>query len=496
MVFIAPRNTAPVPSFTITAPETLTNRTISFDASGSFDPDGYITKWLWNYGDGKTGSGKVSAHKYIHPGTFTITLTVEDNGTKQNSTSQNITLTIAPNLSPISLINVNGKTTIGAGETMIFDGRASYDPDGSIVNYTWDFGDSTYKYSAYVTKSFSAAGQATVKLMVRDNMGAIGTATQIITVTPPPIKNNPPTALFTMTPSSPVDTGTQVTFDASASSDKDGRITDYQWLFGDGTTGQGKVVTHTYTNNMIYQITLTVIDDGQETGSISKDLSVSNRAPTAVIKTSKESALTFESLTFDASGSFDPDGLVRTFTWVFGDEKVTKTGKIVTYAFTKPGNEKVTLKVMDDDGAFGSVNITFKVNNRAPVAKALTPITKLEGQQIILDATASSDVDGTITSYNWLLTGFSPSSATGKIVPLQAPTLNKGESTRVYTFTLTVTDDIGAVSNEFLVNVTIVKKPVPPPTPKTKGFIPGFDAVLAVASVGVAVSIIALRKRK
>jgi PKD repeat protein len=498
MVYIAPKNDAPIPVFTITAPELLTNRSISFDASGSYDNDGYITKWLWTYGDGKTGSGRTVSHKYIQPGFYVVTLTIEDNGTKQNSTNQNFTLTVAPNLAPIANINVNGKTEVVAGETMIFDARASYDPDGSIANYTWDFGDSTYKYSAYVTKVFAetVVGQVTVKLTVRDNLGAMTTATQVIMVKAPPIKNKPPSAQFSMTPASPVETGTQITYDGTGSADSDGTITGYQWLFGDGTTAEGRTVTHTYTNNMVYQVTLTVIDNGGETGTTSHDMTVVNRAPSALIKTSKDSALTFETITFDASTSSDPDGVLRTYTWVFGEEKVTKTGKIVTYAFVRPGNAKVTLKVIDDDGAIGTVDITFKVNNRPPVAKAQGDLTMLEESQFTLDGSGSTDVDGTIATYAWDLPNFSPASQSGKIVSLQAPKLDKKETTRTYSFKLTVTDDSGVLSNEFHFNVTVVKKPVTPPEPKVKGFIPGFDAVLVVATLGVAVTIITLRKKR
>jgi large repetitive protein len=498
MLFIAPKNTAPVPAFTITAPEMLTNRTISFDATGSFDPDGYITKYLWAFGDGKTASGKSVSHKYLQPGQFKVTLTIEDNGTKQNSTSQNLTLTIAPNLPPIANINVNGKVDVIAGETMIFDGRASYDPDGSIANYTWDFGDSTYKYSAYVTKAFaeSAVGQVTVKLTVRDNKGAMTSTQVILMVKAPPTKNKPPTAQFSMNPVSPVETGTQLTFSAQGSTDTDGTITGYQWLFGDGTTAEGQSVTHIYNNNMVYQVTLTVIDNGGETGTISKDLTVVNRAPIAAIKTSKSSALTFDTITFDGGVSSDPDGAIRTYTWVFGEEKVTKTGKIVTYAFTHPGTPKVTLKIMDDDGATGTTDITFQVNNRPPVAKAQGDLTVLEESAISLDGSGSTDIDGTITTYSWDLPNFVPATQSGKIVQIMAPKLEKKELTKTFNFKLTVTDNSGALSNEFHFNVTIVKKPVTPPTPKPKGFIPGFDAVLAVASIGVAVSIIALRKKR
>jgi len=68
--------------------------------------------------------------------------------------------------------------------------------------------------------------------------------------------NNPPTAAFTSTVSNAT-----VHFDAGTSADSDGTITSYAWNFGDGTTGNGQILDHTYANPGTYTATLTVTDD-------------------------------------------------------------------------------------------------------------------------------------------------------------------------------------------------------------------------------------------
>jgi hypothetical protein len=67
----------PVPE--ITAPENVSaNETILFDASGSFDPDGVIVSYFWEFGDGTTGVGATPVHAYVHPGQYMVTLTLTD----------------------------------------------------------------------------------------------------------------------------------------------------------------------------------------------------------------------------------------------------------------------------------------------------------------------------------------------------------------------------------------------------------------------------------
>ncbi|HLE64684.1 MAG TPA: PKD domain-containing protein [Candidatus Bathyarchaeia archaeon] len=91
------QNSPPLATFTGSTNSALTGVSITFDASSSSDPDGTIVRYFWNFGDGSTGSGATTTHSYATPGTYTVTLTVEDNLAATHSPSgYTVTVTAAP----------------------------------------------------------------------------------------------------------------------------------------------------------------------------------------------------------------------------------------------------------------------------------------------------------------------------------------------------------------------------------------------------------------
>jgi hypothetical protein len=84
------------PIAVIAGPSTATTgQIVTFDGSGSTDPDGTITNFSWSFGDGTSGAGAIVTHTYTTVNTFVVTLTVTDNSGKTNSTTHSITV-IAP----------------------------------------------------------------------------------------------------------------------------------------------------------------------------------------------------------------------------------------------------------------------------------------------------------------------------------------------------------------------------------------------------------------
>ncbi|HEU5223299.1 MAG TPA: PKD domain-containing protein [Candidatus Lumbricidophila sp.] len=87
-VIVQGPNAEPTASFVATA----SNLSVSVDGSGSNDPDGSIAAYAWNFGDGSTSTGAITAHTYAAPGTYPITLTVTDNRGGTATTTRQVTL--------------------------------------------------------------------------------------------------------------------------------------------------------------------------------------------------------------------------------------------------------------------------------------------------------------------------------------------------------------------------------------------------------------------
>jgi PKD repeat protein len=115
---------------------------------------------------------------------------------------------------------------------------------------------------ARVTYTYSTAGTFTARLTVTDNGGLTGSASTPVLVSQPPAgeSNIPPVATITAASNRGLAPFT-VLLDAKDSHDPDGKITKYSWNFGDGGTGIGLDVKHTYPVPGDYVVTLKVTDD-------------------------------------------------------------------------------------------------------------------------------------------------------------------------------------------------------------------------------------------
>jgi PKD repeat protein len=254
-------NQAPLADFTVHCD----GLECSADATGSADPDGDIVGYHWDLGDGASAAGAAISHSYGDAGTFTVTLTVEDDEGATASSSRSVTVQ-GPEPEPepppppppqpeppeANQLPEARFTSDCELNRCSFDARASSDGDGQISAWRWSFGDGHTATGATVEHDYSAAGRYQVALTVEDDQGATDARKADVDVTLPDAE---PVAEFSVDCDS-----LNCTLDAGSSTDDEGRITSYDWAFGDGNTGQGRTVTHEYEADGVYQVTLKVID--------------------------------------------------------------------------------------------------------------------------------------------------------------------------------------------------------------------------------------------
>ena len=255
------------------------------------------------------------------------------------------------------------------------------------------------------------------------------------------IENRRPVARFVLTPTSGVAPLT-VDLDASNSEDLDGQIVAYRWDFGDGTTGSGVKVSHTYPQGD-YTVRLTVMDDDGARRTTNRSVSVTSpvdiKPPSTPLGLRIVSATTSQiSLSWGAANDnvgvsgyrVYRDGVLRTtITGLVYDDHNLPSGVTHIYqvsAVDAAGNES-------DRALIEAATVR---ENQRPVARfVMTPTSGVAPLAVDLDASNSEDLDGQIVAYRWDF-GDGTKGSGVKV----SHTYPQGS----YTIRLTVTDDDGA----------------------------------------------------
>jgi len=259
----------PVANFSF-SPENPTDLDNITFMDASYDMDGIITNYTWDFGDGSMAYEQNPVHRYAEDGSYNVTLVVKDDDGAEGVKSIVINIANAP---PVADFSVHPSPPNDM-DFVYFNASLSHDDDGVIVNYTWEFGDGWGAYGVNVSHRFIDNGFYNVTLSIKDNDGASSSITKQIYV-----ENVPPVANFSYSPSTPHANDT--IYFTSTSYDKDGVIVNYTWNFGDGNISYETNPTHSYQKEGIYIINLTVSDNDNGVNTIEKSIVVGGFAPVA-----------------------------------------------------------------------------------------------------------------------------------------------------------------------------------------------------------------------
>ncbi|GAA6201889.1 PKD domain-containing protein [Aquicoccus sp. SU-CL01552] len=362
----------------------------------SLDPDGAIAAYIWRFPDGSEKSGVRVAHALDTPGLHRIGLTVSDNfrgGAAQDESEVLITV----NAPPVAVAGAD--MLIAPGDSVTFDARQSFDPDGRLVGYRWAFDDLGNPLDApTVERAYVTPGVWSAQLVVTDDSGvANGTASDDVTIR----VNHAPQA-----EAGPAQTVERlyVAFDGSGSSDADGDALIYRWDFGDGSPpGFGAQASHAYARPGVYPVTLRVDDGtGLSNARAIDATTVKIRARPMAEAGGNRDVCSGEPILFDASDSVDPDGGLLLYSWDFGDGS---TSDLInpTKTYELPGVYPVTLRVRNETGTeYGSgLDRIAALVREGPIADAGEDLQVCANTKVRFDGSDSTDADGAVNAFSW-----------------------------------------------------------------------------------------------
>lgn len=373
-----------------------TDENVIASVSNQTDSDNDSLTFNWQ-GAGIVGSNMASSVTINHaaPGVYPINLIIND-GTGATNGIYSITKRYEVNAAPVPLFTLREK--IAPGDNLTFDGTASSDQNNNPLQYKWFVNDNLIASQSVASFQFTEPGQYRVKLLVDDGRGisnSVQELTKNIRV------NSAPLPVIT---AARVTSNSKVAFSAEQSTDSESSLSSYSWDFGDGNTGTGPRVQHTYSKTGEYRVTLQVSDGEGLSNSTrtTEHILLINQYPTADF-TSPTVVAPGQQFTLDGTSSSDIDGLITSYEW-YNEGELIGTGQTLTTTLSKPGIANISLRVKDDSGYELAEGIkTKKVRvNTPPVPVWVSNVDYIAPNvETRFTAQESYDLDGSIAQYIW-----------------------------------------------------------------------------------------------
>ena len=419
---------SPIAFFSYDTPNCLGTST-QFNNLSSTE-NGYITRWVWSYGDGSENdtiyfpNDPNPTHDYLNAGIYEVSLNVLNSHGCENTYFTQITVT--PN--PVANFYY---TTVCEDLLVNFQDASFPNGAGNIVSWAWNFGDpasgifntSNLEDPQHI---FSAAGTYDVTLTVTNFNNCTDTITKQITV------GELPAVEFTWEASC---AETLTSFFADLTVINEGAVASYAWDFGDGGQSNLQDPQHMYAAAGDYTVVLTVTDTAGCSNSVSHLVTVS-ALPVAFFSYSEPTC--FETTTVFNDLSFASSGYITEWEWIFGDGNSTTVtfpnNPNVEHLYANPGVYNVTLNITTSLGCENTVTRQVVVSPN-PVAN-FDAATACLGEPVVFTDLSQNNGGGQIV--NWAWDFGDPTSGVNNTSTLQNPTHIYAQP-GTYTVTLIVT---------------------------------------------------------
>lgn len=291
--------------------------------------------FLWDFGDGGTGSGPVVTHTYAAVGTYTVVLTAS-NACGMEAVSATLVVGNPPQA------DFTSNSPVCLGEPTTFTNTTTGTPS---FTYLWDFGDGATSPLENPTHTYALPGVYTVTLTATNPWGRSRTEGRAGVWDPAH------DVAVTVEPVSPAP-GEVVTFTAQASGTPPLSFT---WDLGDGSVGFGPVVTHTYAATGTYTVVLTATNAcGASSAQAEIEVALCIAPAGLALTYAPQPLFRGQIATFTATLSSAGSALVH-YLWSFGDGSAPAEGPVVQHTYVAAGRYTATLSVWNDCGSLQGI---------------------------------------------------------------------------------------------------------------------------------------------
>jgi len=307
---------------------------------------GQVTRWNWDFGDGKGSSEQGPVHTYWSGGNYNVILTASNDYGSSDITKTHYIRVTGDLRTAFAADPASGKAPLAVK----FTDRSI----GNPATWAWDFGDGSNSTGQNPVHVFARTGTYDVRLTV--TRGGIGdTSTQIINV------GGVPVADFNGTPRSG-NVGEQIRFLDMTENNPD----EWSWDFGDTAVSDARNPSHAYQLKGIYTVSLTAKNsNGIDTETKEKYINIgigprSDFVP--VIIPYQKNSVPLQVQFVDQSAN-----VPTSWEWDFGDG-ANSTEQNPVHQYNTPGKFSGTLNVSNANGQDSTVKADFIITTPAPVA--------------------------------------------------------------------------------------------------------------------------------
>ena len=357
----------PAADFTISGGYCIGNVVTFTDNSSS--PNGAIVSWEWDFGDGTTSTEQNPTHSYADLGNFTISLKVTDVIGETNSITKSFNVQ-----SPKARFVANPTRGQATPHTVFFTDQSTL-PD----LWFWEFGNGNTSTAQNPIHTYTAAGDYTVNLTVRDTInGCVDKATSLIKIVIPKAQFSVDDTLgcgpFT------------VNFTDESTIEGNDTVGEWLWNFGDGNTSTEQNPTHTYESAGVYNVSLTIktaITGFTRTETKANFIQVIGLTPD--FSSDVTTGCTPLTVSFTDNNVFY--GPSSDWFWDFGDG-TTSNETNPKHTYTTVGVFDVSLTVSDIDGCSKTIIKKAYINTTETIA----PMVLIQNVTVPLDASGVATI--------------------------------------------------------------------------------------------------------